>query len=199
MGENLTSCCGCRDRMDKITPEFQKIASKYGPKAAALMQKGNYVNLEGISDHNMYGKDDVPELTYMQLQNFDRFTQFEKHFPFYRMDVNGFIFHINEAINMYCESEGIITPHAKAHIDFVQYKYLKQEFSKYTSWKELNNPKSHLVLFLHKQKYDGELTGALKKDEIILDELRLKLLGVLLCKGDAIEKSQELFDAIVEG
>ena len=49
-------------------------------------------------DHDSDGGDDVEEITPLQLKKLGRYQQFEKQFPFYKMDVNGYIFHINDAI-----------------------------------------------------------------------------------------------------
>ena len=35
-------------------------------------------------------KDDIAELTEKQLKKLDRYTQYEKRFPFYRMNIIGF-------------------------------------------------------------------------------------------------------------
>jgi len=43
-----------------------------------------------LEDFNEDG-DDVRELTAIELKAMDRFKRFEKWFPFYRMDVNGFM------------------------------------------------------------------------------------------------------------
>ena len=43
-----------------------------------------------IKDFNKFG-DDVKEISKAELNKLSRFEQFEKRFPFYKMDVNRFI------------------------------------------------------------------------------------------------------------
>jgi len=40
----------------------------------------------------------VKEISENKLKKMDRYTRFEKTFPFYKMDVNGYILRIKEAI-----------------------------------------------------------------------------------------------------
>lgn len=54
-------------------------------------------------DHKTDGGDDVPSITPISLRKLDRYCQFEKMFPFYKMDVNGFILHLNVAILATCK------------------------------------------------------------------------------------------------
>ena len=43
-----------------------------------------------LNDFNKHG-DDMPALSKAQFNLLDRYEKFEKKFPFYRMDVNGFM------------------------------------------------------------------------------------------------------------
>ena len=47
----------------------------------------------------MDGKDDRRPLSEEEFEKLDRFEQFEHSFPFYLMDVCGFIMHIKEAMH----------------------------------------------------------------------------------------------------
>lgn len=52
-----------------------------------------------LKDFNQDG-DDVKELTVAKLKKMDRYEKFEKQFPFYKMDVNGYILRIKEAMRL---------------------------------------------------------------------------------------------------
>ena len=52
---------------------------------------------EGLKDFNPTG-DDVKKLSNNQMKKLNRFQKFEHKFPFYQMDVNGYIFRIKEAM-----------------------------------------------------------------------------------------------------
>lgn len=51
-------------------------------------------------------------------------------------------------------------------------------------------------MFLHEYcKYEGKMiTEQRKEDEVIFDEMKLKVLGLLWCDGDLTEKAKELYD-----
>ena len=48
-------------------------------------------------DFNKEG-DDVREKSIKELEKMDRYTKFEHKFPFYRMDVNGYMLRMKEAL-----------------------------------------------------------------------------------------------------
>ena len=86
----------------------------------------------------------------------DRYSQFEVKFPFYRMDVNGFFFHVSEAIDFYCKENKIVKPLAKAAVDFVKLEHLQEALKDYSTWDELQNENSGLVQMLIGQcKFQG--------------------------------------------
>ena len=43
-------------------------------------------------------QNDYPEAKGFMYDLLDRYQKFEKHFPFYRMDINGFIYRLQETI-----------------------------------------------------------------------------------------------------
>ena len=61
-----------------------------------IQDLGIKVNKEVLGDHNPDG-DDVDIISDTKMQVLDRFCKFEKKFPFYRMDVNGYIVKIKVA------------------------------------------------------------------------------------------------------
>ena len=50
-----------------------------------------------VKDFNKEG-DDVQEKSIKEIKAMDRYTRFEHKFPFYRMDVNGYMMRIKEAL-----------------------------------------------------------------------------------------------------
>lgn len=164
-----------------------------GKRAEKLRKLGVPVNFDEIQDHNFEGEDDVPEIQASKLKDMDRYEQFEKYYPFYRMDVNGFIFHLNEAIANCAEKEGF---RSVTQIDFIRLKDLQYGFKLYKTWGAFQDAQSELVLFLHKYcRYEGNMVSEERKEEeVIFDELKVKILGILWCKGSPEEKAKELYD-----
>ena len=68
--------------------------------------------------------------------------------PFYKMDVNGYIFHVNEAIADYASKANLTKEHQIRNIDFVCLESMVTAFGQYTSWKDLADEQSDFVLFL---------------------------------------------------
>lgn len=58
------------------------------------------VNLEMIADHKA-DSDDVKHISTSNLVKMDLYERLEYRFPFYLMDVNGYIMHIKEAMKLY--------------------------------------------------------------------------------------------------
>ena len=85
----------------------------------------------------MQGQDDAATLTPEEFQALDRFTQLEKFFPFYKMDINGYVFHVNEAIKLYADASKLTSNVAIVNIDFVTLNYLQEAFGLYKSWSDL--------------------------------------------------------------
>ena len=52
-----------------------------------------------ISDFNQHG-DDVKKVSQKQLDKMNRYQKFEHLFPFYQMDVNGYILRIKQAMEL---------------------------------------------------------------------------------------------------
>ena len=70
-----------------------------------LQDKQFHIEREYLYDHKTDGGDDAPPITPIDLRKLDRYCHFEKMFPFYKMDVNGFILHVNMAIVSTCEEK----------------------------------------------------------------------------------------------
>ena len=58
------------------------------------------VNEEMVSDHKK-DADDVKAISKQKLEKMDMYERLEYRFPFYKMDVNGYIVHIKEAMKLY--------------------------------------------------------------------------------------------------
>ena len=61
--------------------------------------KGVKIDHKSIKDHKL-DSDDVQTLTAQDLKQLDIFTRYEKSFPFYKMNINGYMFHIKHAIQL---------------------------------------------------------------------------------------------------
>ena len=67
---------------------------------------------------------------------------------------------------------------------------LKNAFSDHETWlNQLNNQKSNLFNFLSQYAIDDS-------DPNKLSVFKLKLFGILYCKGDPEEKSSEFFETV---
>ena len=81
--DSLQSCCAKRQKFpDVIEKKIQDLGIRVDQKV--------------LGDHNPDG-DDVEAISEAKLQELDRYCKFEKSFPFYRMDVNGYIVKIKMA------------------------------------------------------------------------------------------------------
>lgn len=58
------------------------------------------INQEMVSDHKS-DADDVKTISTSKLEKMSMFERLEYRFPFYKMDVNGYIQHIKEAMKLY--------------------------------------------------------------------------------------------------
>ena len=66
----------------------------------------------------------------------DKFQRFEYRFPFYKMDVNGFILHVKQAMKMHQPDLHLFQINA---VDLVS---LQKAFSSFDSWSELKDDNS---------------------------------------------------------
>jgi len=69
----------------------------------------------------------------------------DKYFPFYKMDVNGFIFHLNEAIAHCAKQENV---QEVRKMDYIRLMDVQYGFKLYKSWGALQDQQSELVQFL---------------------------------------------------
>lgn len=142
---SFSSCQSiCRKEDDYTTANKLKKAPTLQKKAT--LQNAMRTSTKRIKDFHK-DEDDVSPLTERALEKMDRFTRFEKMFPFYRMDVNGFIFKLKEALNLE------LCNHKKARnifeVEYICLKSLAQAFSTHSSWKDLSDPNSQFVSFLN--------------------------------------------------
>jgi len=108
-------------------------------------EKGN----AHLKDFNTEG-DDVKVISESKLEKMDRYTRFEKLFPFYRMDVNGYILRIKEAMQSEDMSKDLWM------IDSVTLASLQKSFQPHDSWNALNDENSNFVKFLNEVCFDEE-------------------------------------------
>ena len=149
-----------------------------------------------IKGHNESG-DDVKAMTPEQIQKLGRYAQFEKQFPFYRMNINGFFHHIEKAQlkDMFGEEQGEEEPE-KHDVAYVKMEQLQAEFKPFESWSALQDQESHLYKFLAATcKYEGELKEG-EEGGVVLHELKLKTLGLMWCSGSKQERATQFYGMV---
>lgn len=143
-----------------------------------------------MNDFNTSG-DDVKALTSAQIMKLDRYEKFEKSFPFYQMDVNGFMLLIRKAMKTTFADE----PEKQIYqIDHVSHAALKEAFKNHKTWSEpLSYEDSALMKLLNACcKYEGENP----KDPKSYDIENLRIFGMIWCAGDDKEKVIEFYDML---
>ena len=108
------------------------------PSEASATQK-KAANL--LKDFNAQG-DDVKELTAAQMAKLSPIERFEKIFPFYEMDINGFTLRTKQAKKLYADRRGITRFET---IVEVRLSDLQEVFKPHASWNALNDPSSDFV------------------------------------------------------
>ena len=116
------------------------------------------------------------------------FERFEKKYPFYLMDVNGFKYRLREA-------QGKESPEDEANetlwnVKSVSLENLKTVFAPHSSWDDLKNPDSDFVKFLVKE---------CSHDDGKISVFKLRNLFMLWCEGDTTEKVVEFFNNLQDG
>ena len=134
-----------------------------------------------IKDHNL-NDDDVKEIKDSKLSKMDQFERFQYKFPFYRMDVNGYIMHIKEAMKLYKPDSILMQIHE------VDLPSLQSAFKSFQSWGDLNDENSQFVQFLNDNMSDNH--------DFIFDVRKIKCLGVQWCDGSNKERVQEFYDIV---
>ena len=129
-------------------------------------------------------QNDYPEAKGFMYDLLDRYQKFEKHFPFYRMDINGFIYRLQETI----VDEN---PHLAGElfkVNQITEKGMSHTFRSLPSWHDLDNPSSDLRQLI----YDtcGE------EDKLSIH--KLKLIALLWCDGNTTDKI-DVFYNIIQG
>ena len=137
----------------------------------------------GLDDFNPYG-DDRRALTEKEFARLNRYEKMEYTFPFYKMDVNGYVFKVKIALlNENPEYKG------KLYLcKYVSLEALQKSFSTHSSWDAFKDENSDFVKFLKKSCYDDVAEK--------FDVWKLRILGIMMCNGDPDETAEELFTCI---
>ena len=180
----LTYCC-----MSKPKEENNPSDLKNYQERIDLIKKKN-LDFSGRSEHledHFNNRDDEESLLNFDDTDMGRYDIFEHKFPFYRMDVNGFTFHVDAAMIDQSDDK-----ERAQFIEKVALESLAKEFTNYSyKWAELNGKETGLSRFLRSSclfESEGEAV-----DISVFD---LKILGILLCKGSDKEKFFELWSLI---
>ena len=142
----------------------------------------------GLDDFNPYGDDREP-LTAKEFAALNRFEKMEFTFPFYLMDVNGYVFKIKLAML----AENPEMKHRIYMVSKVSLVALEKSFSTHSSWDAFKVHDSPFVNFLKDTCLDHieEENGT-----VWFSTFKLRCLGILMCEGDAEEKAEELYQNI---
>jgi hypothetical protein len=138
-------------------------------------------NAEMIADHKL-DADDVKPISSSKLTSMDMYERLEYRFPFYLMDVNGYIMHIKEAMKLYEPQKMLFNIHN------VDLDSLQKAFKNFKSWGELNDQESEFVKFLN------EVCGS--EQEKLFSVMKLRNIGVLWCNGSPPEKAHEFYENV---
>ena len=71
----------------------------------------------------------------------------------------------------------------------ITFESLGREFSSHKSWKDLSDPSSLFVQFLKN-------TVTEESNPDLINVFKLRVLGILWCNGEALEKATELYDTM---
>jgi hypothetical protein len=115
------------------------------------------------------------------MAKLNKYQQFEHLFPFYQMDVNGYIYRIKEAL-------ALEEPDKGTHVYLVKQvslENLQKVFAPHASWNELNDKDSKFVKFLN--TVAGEEIGK-------FNVFTLRVLSILWCEGSSKEKATEFYE-----
>ena len=85
-----------------------------------------------IADHNL-DKDDRQKLSTKEMNKLERYSRFEKRFPFYLMDVNGYVMHLKEAMKAFLPDTDF------KDIKNIDLSSLQGAFKNFKSWDDLND------------------------------------------------------------
>ena len=78
----------------------------------------------------------------------NKLAKFEKTFPFYKMDVNGFILKLNHAITMSCSGKDIHDNYKIYQVDYISGINLSKAFKDYAAWNALSDKESDFAKML---------------------------------------------------
>jgi len=135
------------------------------------------------------------EKTEMELKLMNKYQKFRYAFPFYRMDVNGFMKLVNDA-------RRIVEPNMETplyEVKFVTLSSLQEAFKENAMWSaELKDDETKLVKLLNATCiYEHGSTDLAVDQEATCYDIRfLRGWAILWCDGNAKEKVPELYDML---
>lgn len=130
-----------------------------------------------------------------ELDNLGRYQRFEKSFPFYKMDVNGFMVLIKRAMRLTYADE---PDKPLWQIKHITLEALRESFKNNKTWSEAlqdKTPPTELIMFLNDtcRIESNEYTDI---PPTAYSVRKLKCVGLLWCDGTSKEKVVELYDMI---
>jgi hypothetical protein len=128
----------------------------------------------------------------------DRASKFEKLFPFYKMDINGYAKRLREAREFQAAKDSKYY----LQVEMISLASLQRAFKTHSSWSDMERNSSEFVSFLKescpydqdepKQKDDS----LLESETIQLSVFKIRCLGLLWCEGKSAEKAFEFYDML---
>lgn len=117
------------------------------------------------------------------MSKLNRYKRFEKLFPFYQMDVNGYILRIKETMAK-------DKPEFKDRLEMihsVKLESMAEVFKVHPAWSGLSDPNSDIVKLLKSEFMHDEETD-------MLSVSKLRAIAILWCDGDPKEKVVEFYE-----
>jgi hypothetical protein len=176
-GQGADPYAGGHRGKDELDERLDTKASMHSEKNKVKLEQA-MTDKQKLEDFNRTG-DDAKKLTSAQLAKLNRYQKFEKYFPFYLMDVNGFMHLVREG----SKSKNLW------RIQTISLSAMAEAFKNHDSWKDLQNSESKFVQFLKEVCGDDE-------DAEKLSIFKLRLVGLLWCLGDPLEKATELYECM---
>ena len=131
-----------------------------------------------------------------QMEQLDRYERFEKSFPFYKMDVNGYMVLMQRAMRLTYKSE---PDRPMWQIKHITLEAMQEAFKNNKTWTAALGqvkPPSEMIRFLNDTcRVDGSPEFK-DVDKNAYSVRKLKCVGLLWCDGSNKEKVVELYDMI---
>ena len=126
-----------------VSAHSHRIDGEAPSTAPKLEDKNLHSTDDRRFDHHNREGDYIPKISKEKLdQMTDKYERFQYMFPFYRMDVSGYVHHLKVAMKEFQPDRRIF------NINIINLASLQKGFNDHRSWKAMKHPESDLVRFL---------------------------------------------------